>query len=86
MIAHEAVSRRPPIALYTPRTFGNCPSSKDHFLSPRAKPQRYVRNLSIAVRRSTLLALPLPRPPSVPLPLTPVLRAPPLLLPLALPP
>jgi hypothetical protein len=45
-IAHGAVSRRPPISLYTTvpgatRTtlgFGICPSFKGHFLSRRAKP------------------------------------------------
>jgi hypothetical protein len=47
-IAHEAVSRRPPIALSrvvarthmytrTPRECGICPSFKGHVLSPRAK-------------------------------------------------
>jgi hypothetical protein len=52
-IAHEAVSRRPPISLYTmvpwaTRTtlgFGICPSFKDHSLSPRAKPQRHDSHL-----------------------------------------
>jgi hypothetical protein len=47
-VAHAAVSRRPPIPLYTmvaragaTRTtlgFGLSPSFKDHSLSPRAKP------------------------------------------------
>jgi hypothetical protein len=43
--AHAAVTRRPPISLSTkvprtPRTFGMCPSFKDHSLSRRAKPCR----------------------------------------------
>ena len=67
-IAHGAVTRRPPISLYTmlpgaTRTtlgFGICPSFKYHSLSPRAKPWGYDSQLlHRCTRHATLPPCPL---------------------------